>query len=221
MKKLFLFWIIFAFLSCDHDNVHDKSVNTQETEPPETISEQSAVFPATAVIIEGKAIYELYYPGLAFEYISPAFNPPVEGELTEETGIVVSTENPDGIVYFLKYSLCEELPSNERPDWLTVNLLSSFSTDERDRISTGEVLWREGSLKTEHRDISSAGLVCYMDFRMLNDPGGISGKGRAYAIFRNGYSTLFYCFAPIEFSYVEIEELDEIINFMYLCRIIQ
>jgi hypothetical protein len=194
MKKLFLFVIIFAFLSCGHDNTRDESVDTQEIESSETVSEESTVFPSTVIIVEGEAEYELFYPGLAFEYISPAFNPPVEGELTEETGIVVSAENPDGIVYFLKYSICEELPSIERQDWLTVNLLTSFSPDERDRISTGEILWREGSLKTEHRDISSTGLVCYMDFRMLDDLGGIYGMGRAYAIFRNGYSTLFYCF---------------------------
>ena len=160
-------------------------------------------------------VYVLDYPGIAFGWLSEELNPPVEGTLTDEAGVIVSGPNASGVEYHLYYWQ-EDLVSHTRKDeWLEERFRSIISPDLLPHILQGTTEWTEGSMASPFRESGSLGLVLVMNFNIITDDGTITGKGKACAIFCNGYSILFYGIAPMPSDADVRSDLAEMISLMY------
>lgn len=161
-------------------------------------------------------VYILEYPGLAFGWIVDEFFPPVEGNLTLENGVIVSEPNLSGVEYHLHYWQ-EDLAENTRKgDWLEERFKSIISPDLAPRLLMGTPIFTEGSMASPHRLEHSVGLVPVMNFNIVTEEGVVIGEGKASAIFRNGYSILFYSIAPITVDIDVRADLDEMVSMMYM-----
>ncbi|MBN2587085.1 MAG: hypothetical protein JXA64_03890 [Candidatus Fermentibacteraceae bacterium] len=160
-------------------------------------------------------VYVLEYPGLGFEFLPPEMSPPVEGTVSEDAGVIASPPNSSGIEYRLYYWK-EHLEANTRKDqWLSERFADIVSPDLLPSLLIGEVDWVEGSTESPRRETSSIGLVPALNFNSIDSAGSILGRGRACAIFTDGYSVLFYAMAPGNADADIIEEMDGIISRMY------
>lgn len=161
-------------------------------------------------------VYELEYPAVGFELLPQELSPPVEGTLTEEAGVISSSPGPDGIEYQLYYWQ-EELEDNTRKDiWLAERFNDIIPPDLMPSLLVGNVNWMEGSTASARRETSSIGLVPALNFNVIDSSGNIVGRGRACAIFPEGYSILFYGIAPDESGVNMPGVLDAIVAHMYL-----
>lgn len=159
--------------------------------------------------------YVLDYPGIAFGWLSEELNPPVEGTLTVEAGVIISGPNASGVEYHLYYWQ-EDLVSPMRKDqWLEERFRSIISPDILPYILQGTTEWTEGSLASPFRESGSLGLVPEMNFNIIVDDGTITGKGKACAIFCNGYSILFYGIEPMSSDTDVRSDLARMISLMY------
>ena len=159
--------------------------------------------------------YVLDYTGIAFGWLSEELNPPVEGTLTDEAGVIVSGPNASGVEYHLYYWQ-EDLVSHTRKDeWLEERFRSIISPDLLPQILQGEPEWTEGSLSSPFRESGSLGLVPVMNFNIITDDGTMIGKGKTCAIFCNGYSILFYGIAPMSSDADVRSDLARMISLMY------
>lgn len=164
---------------------------------------------------ETEPVYVLDYPGIAFGWLSEEFDLPVEGTLTAEAGVIASGPNASGVDYHLYYWLEDLTPNTRKDDWLEERFRSIISPDLLPQILQGTIEWTEGSLASPFRDSGSLGLVPVMNFNIIEDDGTLTGKGKACAIFCNGYSILFYGIAPMS-SDVDIRsDLARMISLMY------
>jgi len=169
----------------------------------------------TAVIAE-EPMYVLEYPGIAFDWLTAELSPPVEGTLSEESGSVASAANTVGVEYHFHYWL-EEMTGNDRHgDWLTERLQSVLPPDSQEGLQIGDLTWSEGSMKSPHRLTSSLGLVTSVNFNFITESGTVLARGKAYAVFVNGYSILLWGIAPPAVTPTTGNVLDEIISWAYL-----
>jgi len=72
-------------------------------------------------------------------------------------------------------------------------------------IVKGEPSWCEGSMAAGVSPSLSLGLMSRINFT-FSPPGGVRGRGRAYGIFRNGYSVLLIAYGPSEENAQDILE---------------
>lgn len=159
--------------------------------------------------------YVLDYPGIAFGWISEELNPPVEGTLTDEAGVIASGPNASGVEYHLYYWQEDLVPNTRKDEWLEERFRSIISPDLLPQILQGTPEWTEGSLASPFRESGSLGLVLVMNFNIILDDGTITGIGKACAIFCNGYSILFYGIAPMSSDADIRSDLVEMISLMY------
>ncbi len=164
---------------------------------------------------ETEPVYVLDYPGIAFGWLSMELNPPVEGTLTEEAGVIASGPNSSGVEYHLHYWQEDLVPNTRKDEWLEERFRSIISPDLLPRILMGTPEWTEGSQASPFRESSSLGLVPVMNFNIIIDDGTITGMGKAGAIFCNGYSILFYGIAPMSSDADIRSDLVNMISLMY------
>ncbi len=165
---------------------------------------------------QAEPLYILEYPGIAFDWLPEVLNPPVEGTLTEEAGVVVSGPNSSGIEYRLYYWK-EDLETNTRKDeWLNSRFRNIISPDILPSLVIGNIEWIEGSIASPHREGSSLGLIPSLNFNMIGSSGEMLGKGKACAIFTEDYSILLYSLTPGGGSTDIASDFDGMISLMYL-----
>jgi hypothetical protein len=163
-------------------------------------------------------VYVLEFPGLGFEFLPQEMSPPVEGSLTEEAGVITSVPGPAGIEYQLHYWK-EDLEENTRKDhWLQERFNDTISPDLLPSLLVGSVEWTEGSTDASRRGTSSIGLVPVLNFNSIDSTGNMLGRGRACAVFTDGYSILFYGIAPTGSDVDMIQEMNRIISYMYVAE---
>ena len=167
---------------------------------------------------QAEPVYVLEYPGLAFGYLPDEMNPPVEGTLSPEGGVITSAPNSSGTEYQLHYWQ-EDLELNSRKDeWLSVRFRNIISPDLLPSLLISNVEWVEGSAASPYRETNSVGLVPYLNFNVVNDNFNITGRGIACAIFTEDYSILFYTITPGNATIDVKTGFDEIISQLFLAE---
>lgn len=164
---------------------------------------------------ETEPVYVLDYPGIAFGWLSEEFDPPVEGTLTAEAGVITSGPNASGVDYRLYYWQEDLAPNTRKDDWLEERFRSIISPDLLPQILQGTTEWTEGSLLSPYRESGSVGLVPDVNFNIIQEDGTLVGKGKACAIFCDGYSILFYGIAPMSADADIRQDLARMISLMY------
>jgi hypothetical protein len=167
---------------------------------------------------QAEPVYVLEYPGIAFEWLPEEMNPPLEGTLDEEAGVITSNPNSDGIEYKIYYWREELEPNSRKADWISERFRDIISPDLMPSLFIGSVWWSEGSTESEYREYSSIGLVPYINFNKINETGGVLATGRACAVFTEGYSILIYGITPAESGSDAKETIEYLIARMYLVR---
>lgn len=160
--------------------------------------------------------YVLEYPGVAFGTLPPEMASPVEGELTDSSGVVQSPPNSTGTEFRIYYWSEDLDPNTRKGDWLVERLRTVLPPDALPNVLLGEPDWVEGSMASPYRETSSIGLVPTVNFNLINENGTVIGVGKAAAVFRNGYSVLIYVLAPGEAMMSVRGMLDVVISEMYL-----
>ena len=165
---------------------------------------------------QAEPVYVLEYPGIAFGWLPDEMDPPVEGSLTDEAGVLASSPNATGTEYQLHYWK-EELESNTRKDeWLATRFRNIISPDIFPSLLISDPEWTEGSTTSPFWETSSIGLVPLLNFNMINDRGDVLSKGVACAIFTDDHSILFYMITPVSASTDVRTGFEYIISQMYL-----
>ncbi|NOQ21185.1 MAG: hypothetical protein GQ565_00870 [Candidatus Aegiribacteria sp.] len=165
---------------------------------------------------QAEPVYVLEYPGIAFGWLPDEMNPPVEGTLTEEAGVITSSPNTTGTEYQLHYWKEDLEPNTRKDEWLTRRFRNIISPDIFPSLLIGDPEWIEGSTSSPSWETRSIGLVPVMNFNMINDRGDILSKGVACAIFTEDHSILFYIITPTTASTDVRTGFDYIISQMYL-----
>ena len=201
-------------------DVYYSEVNTHANTKAEERLEK--MLTSTVIIVialmgsnETEPAYVLDYPGIAFGWLSEEFNPPVEGTLTVEAGVIASGPNNSGLEYHLYYWQENLVPNTRKDEWLEERFRSIISPDLLPHLLQGTPEWIEGSLASPFRESGSLGLVPVMNFNIVTDEGDIVGKGKSCAIFCNGYSMLFYGIAPMSSDAEIRSDLERMISLMY------
>lgn len=159
--------------------------------------------------------YVLYYPGIAFGWLAEELNPPVEGTLTDEAGVIATGPNVSGVEYHLHYWQEDLVPNTRKDEWLEERFRSIISPDLLPQILQGTTEWMEGSMASPFRENGSLGLVLVLNFNIILDNGTTTGIGKACAIFCNDYSILFYGIAPISSDADVRSDMLKMISLMY------
>jgi hypothetical protein len=142
--------------------------------------------------------YVLEPVGIDLVYLPPEICPLIEGKMTEETGAIAGQPNSLGISFGCHYWKADE-PIENKNLWIEEKLSSVVPPDLMGTINAGETVWVEGSTGTGVRGSRSLGLMSEINFT-FSPPGGAMGRGRAYGIFRNGYSVLLIIYGPSEIN---------------------
>ena len=158
--------------------------------------------------------YTLDHPGFVFEWLPSTMVPPVEGVLSEQSGMVVSSPSADGSEYRLHYWQ-ESIPVQGRGQWLEQRIRTELPPDELDLLFSSEVSWLEGSMESEERAGASVGIVVAMNFNLITRDGSIRGRGRACGVFGDGYSLLVFGIAPHEAGGTLCSSIDAIVARMH------
>lgn len=167
---------------------------------------------------QAEPVYVLEYPGLAFGYLPDEMNPPIEGTLSLEGGVITGAPNSSGTEYQLHYWQ-EDLEPNSRKDiWLSERFRNIISPDLLSSLLISNVEWIEGSTASPYRETGSVGLVPYLNFNVVNDSFNITGKGMACAIFTEGYSILFFTMTPGSATIDVKTDFDEIVSHLFLAE---
>ncbi len=165
---------------------------------------------------QAEPAYVLEYPGIVFGWLPDEMNPPVEGTLTDEAGVIVSGPNATGTEYQLHYWQ-EDIESNTRKDeWLSTRFNNIISPDIFPSLVISSPEWIEGSISSPFWETRSIGLVPMLKFNRLNSNGDIISGGVACAIFTEDHSILFYTIIPGTTNTNTETELEQIISQMYL-----
>ncbi|MCK5117303.1 MAG: hypothetical protein KAR44_11940 [Candidatus Aegiribacteria sp.] len=166
---------------------------------------------------QAEPAYVLEYPGIAFGLLPDEMNPPVEGTLTDEAGVITSGPNETGTECQLHYWK-EDIESNTRKDeWLSTRFSNIISPDIFPSLVISSPEWIEGSTSSPFWETRSIGLVPVLKFNRINSSGDIISRGMACAIFTEDHSILFYIIAPGSSSNVEAG-FENIISQMYLAE---
>lgn len=161
-------------------------------------------------------VYVLESPGVAFGLLPEEFDPPVEGTLTDETGVIASSPNAAGVEYHLHYWKENLEPNTRKGDWLAERFRNIISPDILPSLLISDPEWMEGSTASPYWETRSVGLVPVLNFNVITERGNITGKGRACAIFTEDHSILFYMITPAGASTDVATGFDSIISQMYL-----
>ncbi|MCD4776520.1 MAG: hypothetical protein K8S15_10800 [Candidatus Aegiribacteria sp.] len=161
-------------------------------------------------------VYVLEAPGVAFGLLPEEFDPPVEGTLTDETGVIASSPNATGVEYHLHYWKENLEPDTRKADWLEARFRNIISPDILPSLLISDPEWMEGSTDSPHWETSSIGLVTVLSFNVITERGNITGKGRACAIFTEDHSILFYMITPADASTDVATGFDNVVSHMYL-----
>ena len=152
---------------------------------------------ATALLLSAVATTPcsvIEYPGIELTYLPEYITPLIEGVVTEESGVLAGQPNEYGVSFSCHYWLSEE-PVSDKNLWVMEKLSSVISPDLMESIHTSSPTWSEGSLLAEVDSRRSLGLMSHISFT-FSPPDGSLGRGRAYGIFRNGYSVLLLMYGP-------------------------
>jgi len=161
-------------------------------------------------------VYVLEYPGLAFGWLPEEINPPVEGTLTEEAGVITSSPNTAGVEIQLHYWM-EDLETDTRKDeWLSQRFQNIISPDILPDIVYGETDWLEGSTSSPYWETRSVGLVPVFNFNVIDETGSILGRGAACALFTEDHSILMYILVPGGNRVSVRSVFDDLISQIYL-----
>ncbi len=156
--------------------------------------------------------YILEPAGIEFTYLPAEICPLIEGTLTEETGAVAGQPNSMGITFGCYYWKAEDA-IEDKTLWVEAKLSSVIPPDLMESIRWSEPVWVEGSMGTDVRNSRSLGLMSRINFTFFPSD-GVMGRGRAYGIFRNGYSVLVTMYGPSEVNPQDI--LEQIVNMAVL-----
>jgi len=165
---------------------------------------------------QAEPMYVLEYPGIAFGWLSDEINPPVEGILTDEVGVIASSPNSTGTEYQIHYWKEDLEPNSRKDEWLAERFRNIISPDLLSSLLISDPEWIEGSTASSFWETSSIGLVPVLNFNIINDSGNILGSGRACAVFTEDYSILFYTIFPGAVSTDVKTDFDNIISHLYL-----
>jgi hypothetical protein len=165
---------------------------------------------------QAEPAYVLEAPGIAFGLLPEEFDPPVEGTLTDEAGVISSSPNATGTEYHLHYWEENLVPNTRKGEWLAERFRSIISPDILPSLLISDPEWMEGSTSSPYWETRSVGLVPVLNFNVITERGNITGKGRACAIFTEAYSILFYTVTPASASTDGATGFDNIISQMYL-----
>jgi hypothetical protein len=176
----------------------------------------SFIILTAAAVYADEPLYVLESPGIAFGWLTAELNPPVEGSLTDESGSVASSPTSVGAEYHIHYWAEDMTPNDRIGDWLEERLQSVLSPDLLEGFNSGDLNWSEASMKSPFREEASLGLVVSQNFNFITDTGAVLARGKAYAVFVNGYSVLIYGLAPEGVIPQVGSVLDEIVAWAYL-----
>ena len=151
---------------------------------------------ALLVTLQTDPAYVLEAPGIQFDFLPDGICPIIEGQLTEEAGAVAGQPNSLGITFGCYYWKSDNQIADKNL-WLEEKLSSVVPPDFMESIHLGETIWTEGSMGSEQRGTRSLGLMTELSFT-FSPPGRAMGRGRAYGVFRNGYSVLIIMYGPSE-----------------------
>lgn len=157
-------------------------------------------------------MYTLEPAGIDFHYLPEYLTPLAEGAMGEESGALAGQPNSMGITFGCHYWKIDE-PVEDKDFWIEQKLSSVISPDLMEHIIKGEPTWCEGSMAAGVPSSHSLGLMSRIDFT-FSPPGGAMGRGRAYGIFRNGYSVLLIAYGPASMNAQDI--LESIVNLAVL-----
>ncbi len=165
---------------------------------------------------EAQPVYVLEYPGVAFGYLPEVMVPPLEGTLTEESGVLTNRPNEQGVEVHLYYWK-EDLGTDLRKDhWLSNRFRDIVPPDLFSSMVVGFVDWMQCGTGPGEAGTGPVGLVPRLNFNIIDESGKIRARGRAFAAFTGDYSLLFYILVP-EGVDVDVEkELTETVDNMYL-----
>jgi len=165
---------------------------------------------------QAEPIYVLEYPGIVFGWLPDEMNPPVEGTLTDEAGVITSGPNTSGTEYQLHYWRESIEPNTRKDEWLSIRFRNIISPDILPSLLISDPEWIEGSTSSLFRETSSIGLVPILRFNSTNSSGDIISGGVACAIFTENHSILFYVIIPGVIDTNEETGLQQTISQMYL-----
>lgn len=148
------------------------------------------------VTLQVEPAYTLEAPGIQFNYMPEWLCPVIEGQLTEESGAISGQPNSFGITFGCYYWKTDN-QIEDKNLWLEEKLSSVIPPNIMESFYMGETTWTEGSIATEQRGIRSLGLMTEVSFTFA-PPGMVIGRGRAYGVFRNGYTVLITVYGPSE-----------------------
>lgn len=152
---------------------------------------------ALIMIPAGEApAYTLEPAGIDFYYIPESLSPLVEGVLTDESGALAGQPNSQGVTFSCHYWKMDT-PVTEKDLWIQEKLSSVLSPDLMETMLVSDPTWVEGSMSAEVPSRRSLGLMSEISFT-FSPMNGVMGRGRAYGIFRNGYSVLLVIYGPTE-----------------------
>lgn len=140
--------------------------------------------------------YILEPVGIEFGYLPTEISPLIRGVITEESGALAGQPNSLGLTFGCYYWEMEN-PIDNKDLWIEEKLSSVLPPNLMESINTTTPTWTEGSTGTEIRGSLSLGLMSEISFT-FSPSGGVMGRGRAYGIFRNGYSVLVIMYGPSE-----------------------
>lgn len=161
-------------------------------------------------------VYILEYPGIAFGWLPDEMNPPVEGTMTDEAGVITGGPNSTGTDYQLHYWKEEIEPNTRKDEWLATRFRNIISPDILSSLIISDPEWIEGSTSSPFWEARSIGLVPVLNFNMINARGTVLSKGAACAIFTENHSILFYTIQPAAASTDIRTEFDHMISQIYL-----
>ena len=143
-------------------------------------------------------------------------NPPVEGTLTDEAGVITSNPNETGTEYQMHYWKEDLEPNSRKDEWLSTRFRNIISPDIFPSLVISDPEWIQGSTSSSFWETCSIGLVPLLSFNRINEGGGIISKGVACAVFTEDYSILFYMITPTTASTDVRTGFENIISQMYL-----
>ncbi|MEN8208267.1 MAG: hypothetical protein ABFR50_03345 [Candidatus Fermentibacteria bacterium] len=167
---------------------------------------------------QSEPVYVLDFPGIVFGWLPDEMNPPVEGTLTDEAGVIISSPNTTGTEYQLHYWKEDIEPNTRKDEWLSTRFRNIISPDIFPSLVISDPEWIEGSTSSSFWETRSIGLVPVLSFNRITDGGNIISKGAACAIFTEEHSILFYMIKPTTATEDVNAGFESIISQIYLAE---
>ncbi|MBD3278135.1 MAG: hypothetical protein GF388_07540 [Candidatus Aegiribacteria sp.] len=146
---------------------------------------------------ESQPVYVLDLPGVVFDWLPEEMDPPVEGILQEDAGVITSAETESGTQYKLHYWMEELEPNTRKDEWLENRFRDIVPPELFSSMVIGDVDWTETSMESPFRETASLGLATILNFNILDEEYAVAARGMACAVFTDDYSILLYGFVPV------------------------